>query len=338
MRFSQASSLITLSVLQLVAYQVLAFVQVPSIHTSVSTNPQISSVSIREESIFRARSSKPSVSTSTRSGRSLQPRHSLKEAVEICPFSLGGEWAGWECRFSQTDGGRINIGEEFTPSSLQEWDIDVWGFEVLTSEEQKSGNLYRKSGQVYPETGCALDDLALKVEKSSINVDTIVHAKGGHGYAYISGTDRENMYALEACMYARVPTQENGAGEHMRTRFTVHFDKSKKIVRPVTVCRERRYSEKFDDGHLYIDGLDIRTLTATIGGRCFSEYESAPESEPEVNGGENSQKVLAFRGGYILRSSPLGFEFEWRVTDNGPKLKLVCAIEGSKLGEVRMEG
>lgn len=53
----------------------------------------------------------------------------------------------------------------------------VWGFETLTSEqlrpgegrEEGAGNgdnggssaLYRKRGRVYPETGCALDNLTL---------------------------------------------------------------------------------------------------------------------------------------------------------------------------------
>lgn len=49
----------------------------------------------------------------------------------------------------------------------------VWGFETLTSEQRRQGGevkdkgkadrdlLYRKRGRVYPETGCALDNLTL---------------------------------------------------------------------------------------------------------------------------------------------------------------------------------
>lgn len=45
-------------------------------------------------------------------------------------------------------------------------DAQVWGFETLTSEqklegEDKSDLLYRKRGRVYPEVGCALDNLSL---------------------------------------------------------------------------------------------------------------------------------------------------------------------------------
>lgn len=51
----------------------------------------------------------------------------------------------------------------------------VWGFETLTSEQLRKGEeqgdknaggsgtdlLYRKRGRVFPETGCALDNLSL---------------------------------------------------------------------------------------------------------------------------------------------------------------------------------
>lgn len=52
----------------------------------------------------------------------------------------------------------------------------VWGFETLTSEQRRRRQggeevkdecnigrnvLYRKRGRVYPETGCALDNLTL---------------------------------------------------------------------------------------------------------------------------------------------------------------------------------
>lgn len=55
----------------------------------------------------------------------------------------------------------------------------MWGFETLTSEQLRPGGgdkevdgkhdngggsaLYRKRGRVYPETGCALDNLTLCV-------------------------------------------------------------------------------------------------------------------------------------------------------------------------------
>lgn len=45
--------------------------------------------------------------------------------------------------------------------------LQVWGFETLTSEqlreqeEGKGGVLYRKRGRVFPEVGCALDNLSL---------------------------------------------------------------------------------------------------------------------------------------------------------------------------------
>lgn len=45
----------------------------------------------------------------------------------------------------------------------------IWGFETLTSEQKReetdgdtrSSALYRKRGRVYPEAGCALDNLSL---------------------------------------------------------------------------------------------------------------------------------------------------------------------------------
>ncbi|CAM9858224.1 unnamed protein product [Scytosiphon promiscuus] len=101
----------------------------------------------------------------------------------------GAEWAGWECRFSGRDGTPVAVPEDYVPESLREWDVEVWGFETLTSEqrrrkqrqqrteaeaenedERSEGDrgddhdlVYRKRGRVYPETGCALDNLTLEV-------------------------------------------------------------------------------------------------------------------------------------------------------------------------------
>jgi hypothetical protein len=58
----------------------------------------------------------------------------------------------------------------------------------------------------------------------------------------------------------------------VRTRFNLILDlHTKSIARAVTVLKERRYSAALDNGALYKDGLDIRTLTELIAFPCFAE-------------------------------------------------------------------
>ncbi|CAM9913651.1 unnamed protein product, partial [Choristocarpus tenellus] len=90
---------------------------------------------------------------------------------EALACASDGEWAGWECQFSGFDGSRIAVAEDYVPESLREWDVEVWGFETLTSEQWRTSGgweLYRKRGRVFPEVGCSLDNLSLEVNAQNL--------------------------------------------------------------------------------------------------------------------------------------------------------------------------
>ncbi|CAN0128973.1 unnamed protein product, partial [Hapterophycus canaliculatus] len=146
---------------------------------------------------------------------------------------------GWECRFSGGDGKPVAVPEDYVPESLREWDVEVWGFETLTSEQRRrkqqqqqraegethdkqggaggSGSdhdlLYRKRGRVYPETGCALDNLTLEVNAQTsplagVGVFTATFAPGGdagRGGGHVLGKKSEGPPSLQLEVGLLVP-------------------------------------------------------------------------------------------------------------------------------------
>ncbi|CAN0441611.1 unnamed protein product, partial [Ectocarpus sp. 8 AP-2014] len=229
-------------------------------------------------------------------------------------------WAGWECRFSGADGRPVAVPEDYVPESLREW--DVWGFETLTSEQLRKGEeqgdkdgggsctdlLYRKRGRVFPETGCALDNLSLEVNAltSPLEGDGVFVASfpvegsssssaGGHIVAkqpaagspslqlevglLVPGVqftdpsmsastpavqDGEKSAAAAAaaaaaasdggqeCSRARVEVRVNGGGGGGGENGEQGTGGAPATLGPiVTVTRERKYRDDFDDGLLY---------------------------------------------------------------------------------------
>ncbi|KAG5176592.1 hypothetical protein JKP88DRAFT_335589 [Tribonema minus] len=214
-------------------------------------------------------------------GRQLSSRSTTtSSASRACSMKVdtSGEWAGWECRFSQVSGQRMSIPEDYIPESLREWDVPVWGFEVLHSERLTTGagnaELYRRRAQVYPETGCALDHLSLEMRAATIPLTppdaTFLELPEGNGFALIQKAPFGGSHTLEL-----VAVSSSDAQRRVRLLATVDVAK-RAITRPLTVAVERCYAS-FDDGALYTHGLDIKTLTETLGAKCFAEYEEAPE-------------------------------------------------------------
>eukprot|EP00611_Tribonema_gayanum_P007196 TRINITY_DN1652_c0_g3_i1.p1 TRINITY_DN1652_c0_g3~~TRINITY_DN1652_c0_g3_i1.p1 ORF type:complete len:325 (-),score=103.72 TRINITY_DN1652_c0_g3_i1:689-1663(-) len=236
-------------------------------------------------------------------GRQLSSR-SLTSSSASGSYSMkvdtSGEWAGWECRFSQVSGQRMSIPEDYIPESLREWDVPVWGFEVLHSERLTTGagnaELYRRRAQVYPETGCALDHLSLEMRAATIPLTppdaAFLELPEGNGFALIQKAPFGGSHTLEL-----VAVSSSDARRRVRLLATVDAAK-RAITRPLTVAVERRYGD-FDDGALYTHGLDIKTLTETLGAKCFAEYEEAPEGVAA----DGADVALALRGGVTVRAA-----------------------------------
>ena len=54
-----------------------------------------------------------------------QPANDSDDNESLFSGTEGAEWAGWECRFSGEDGGRIAVPEDYVPESLREWKVEV---------------------------------------------------------------------------------------------------------------------------------------------------------------------------------------------------------------------
>ncbi|CAM9568808.1 unnamed protein product, partial [Discosporangium mesarthrocarpum] len=232
------------------------------------------------------------------------------------PWVSDGEWAGWECRFSHVDGSRIPVPEDYVPESLQEWDVEVWGFETLTSEESRGteAKLYRKRGRVFPEVGCALDNLSLEVSEKSLPLsgEGICFVTFGEG-SYVTSKVKDGTLARgkgwDPCALVSLPGVSDsavveyglclpavGAGGQdslcsggeagvLRVRVEARVDAGVgRLTGPVTVTREEKYSTVFDDGLLYKGGgLDSQKLGRLLGATCFAEDSSGP-SPPNLAG------------------------------------------------------
>ncbi|CAM9993489.1 unnamed protein product, partial [Ascophyllum nodosum] len=217
----------------------------------------------------------------------------------------GVEWAGWECKFSGVDGKRTAVPEDYVPESLREWDVEVWGFETLTSEQLRRqkpdeiGLLYRKRARVFPEVGCALDNLSLEVIVQTLSLDDEGIFFGAFpGGSYVMGKKPASSQCLrmEAGLvvsgrdfgdaHPLQETDEGGAGEQSRIRVEYQVEPKGNegqgelagcLGATVTVTRERRYRAAFDDGLLYKGGgLDAQKLRGLLCSDCFSEKEDAP--------------------------------------------------------------
>ncbi|CAB1103197.1 unnamed protein product [Ectocarpus sp. CCAP 1310/34] len=280
-----------------------------------------------------------------RSASSTSPPHPPPPPPEAFSGRRGAEWAGWECRFSGADGRPVAVPEDYVPESLREW--DVWGFETLTSEQlrkkedqgDKNGGgsctdlLYRKRGRVFPETGCALDNLSLEVNArtSPLEGDDVFVASfpvegsssssaGGHIMAQqpVAGSpslqlevgllvpgvqftdpsmsastpavqDGEQSAAAAAaasdggqeCSRARVEVRVDGGGGGGGENGGQGTGGAAATLGPiVTVTRERRYRNDFDDGLLYKGGgLDSQKLRGLLRSKCFAECEESPTTD-----------------------------------------------------------
>ncbi|CAN0364102.1 unnamed protein product [Ectocarpus sp. 12 AP-2014] len=283
-----------------------------------------------------------------RSASSTSPPHPPPPPPSPEAFSgrRGAEWAGWECRFCGADGRPVAVPEDYVPESLREW--DVWGFETLTSEQLRKGEeqgdkdgggsctdlLYRKRGRVFPETGCALDNLSLEVNAltSPLEGDDVFVASfpvdgssssspGGHivakqqaagspslqlevgllvpGVQFTDPSMSASTPALqdgEKSAAAAAAAASDGGQECSRARVEVRVDGggggggenggqgtggTVATLGPiVTVTRERRYRDDFDDGLLYKGGgLDSQKLRGLLRSKCFAECEESPTTD-----------------------------------------------------------
>mmetsp|Transcript_31886 Transcript_31886/g.42116 ORF Transcript_31886/g.42116 Transcript_31886/m.42116 type:complete len:385 (+) Transcript_31886:166-1320(+) len=254
----------------------------------------------------------------------------LSQQIDICESGLvGGEWAGWECKFSQQTGEPIPIPEDYIPSDLLEWGVQVLGFEVLTSENLLPGidelegekaaplgdsglRLYRKRGMVYPETGCALDNLQVQPTSQEVWFDACSEYSDfryfpGTGYAAHSpllhpAQSKEQgvpqSIQLESCLHIS-PGSGQEEAPNDRAKIIISLDTQKwAINKAIQITKERKYAA-FDDGELYKGGgLDTRTLTNLIGApNCFAEKGTLP-----LGGGasEAAEASLLIKGGFFI--------------------------------------
>ena len=122
------------------------------------------------------------------------------------------------------------------------WAVHV--AQVLSSERFDGEKLYRKRAQVYPETGCALDDLAVERTITNIPLDKAGNKwqQFSDGYVLLQEPDDE-LQPVEVVI-------TRGQSDR-RVRCKLMLDTSaKKVVRAITIAKERLYSE-FNDGNYY---------------------------------------------------------------------------------------
>ena len=66
---------------------------------------------------------------------------------------LGGQWAGWECKYASCTGHLQPVPPMFLSQTMIEWGQIPSGFELLCSEQCKDGHLVRTSVRLHPEEG-----------------------------------------------------------------------------------------------------------------------------------------------------------------------------------------
>ena len=71
--------------------------------------------------------------------------------LDFAAFS-SGEWAGWRCEFSATDGQHLPVPERLVPPEMLDWGAAPPGMEVMVSELVGSTHK-RRQLQVVPEIG-----------------------------------------------------------------------------------------------------------------------------------------------------------------------------------------
>jgi hypothetical protein len=105
-----------------------------------------------------------------------------------------------------------------------------------------------------------------------------VFATHADGHVLFSEAHLQGLHSLEvAILHSGASADSNS--KPVRTRFNLILDlQSKSIARAVTVLKERCYSTALNNGALYKDGLDIRTLTELIAFPCFAEDGAVTDS------------------------------------------------------------
>ena len=129
-------------------------------------------------------SSSPSSSPSTSSPQSAPSPAASSPLLASGAFSgkLGAEWAGWECRFSGTDGKPVPVPEDYVPETLREWDVEVCdGTAVLPICLFRGVPRFAQPTplSMYPQRFRGLSDLCCFLLRSSV-----LASKGGTSHEF----------------------------------------------------------------------------------------------------------------------------------------------------------
>lgn len=89
------------------------------------------------------------------------------EAAEGSGFD--GEWIGYEAEYRMDGSGLVKVPDYLLPPDLVEWEVEVRGYEHLTSSRRTSeGGLEVVKKRLMPSCGCGVD--AVPIEKSEVRI------------------------------------------------------------------------------------------------------------------------------------------------------------------------
>ena len=192
--------------------------------------------------------------------------------------TMNGCWAGWQASFDAA-GSLIPVDRKYLTDSQVAWDQVPAGLELLSSED----NGRRKFVLVYPEDGCACDNLFGELSESVLDLAAL-DGDAARGVFTIDDTPGKGG----ALWYLRTTFLTES---DRRTRVSLRFDAAKGALGSIRVAVERRWESQHTALQIPMSlkksggrsGLDATFVTQAIQSKtCFADMPVDKEKAPDA--------------------------------------------------------
>lgn len=148
---------------------------------------------------------------------------------------VSGEWFGHEAAFSTRTGSALSVEERFVPDAFREWDVEVLGFDTVTSTKVTSV-IYQKRIRALPSVGCEADavvpDIATRTyenffgftDGSFSNGPPSLRDAGEWGFTLVDPTNPAQRARIEFGLDASESMGKDSL-EFLNTKVTVYIER-----------------------------------------------------------------------------------------------------------------